>query len=58
MNVSWEVGSTDGSWMSFIEVLDSVFRMDIFGRFPTVMCLRESFPPDKVLELVPSLPDL
>jgi hypothetical protein len=47
--------SADGCWMSFIEFFDQIFCVDILSWFPAIMRFRESFPPDKVLELIHSL---
>ena len=44
--------------MVFIEFLEKFVSMEVGSRFPAVMCFRESFPADKVLQLLPVMSDL
>ena len=41
------------SGMSFIEFCEELIGVDIRRGFPAVMCFREAFPPDKILQLLP-----
>ena len=44
--------------VSFIKFCEELIGVDVRRRFPAVMCFGESFPPDKVLQLLPVSSDL
>ena len=48
----------DGFGVSFIEFLDELLCVYVGCQFPTVMCFRETFPSDQVLNLTPMLSNL
>ena len=50
----WASGEvSDCRRVAFMELLEEFISVDVGGRFPAVMCLGETFPADKVLQLLP-----
>ena len=45
-------GGAASSWILLMEVFYQGVSVDVGQGFPAVMCLREPFPSDKVLELI------
>ena len=46
------------SGVSFIELCEELIGVDVRRGFPAVMCFREAFPLEKILQLLPMLSDL